>query len=87
MHGCSSMSSKILSSVSSINRIAYGGANLVQIAVPLNCFKVFLLIWKMLFFKTNYASSAKVSVVTFFSVLASKKLLSEARPFSCGILG
>ena len=39
MRGCSSMSSKILSSRSAINRIAYGGANLVPIAVPLNCFK------------------------------------------------
>ena len=51
MHGCSSMSSKILSSWSAINIIAYSGANLVSIAVPLNCFKVFSSNWKMLFFK------------------------------------
>ena len=87
MRGCSSISSKILSSKSTINRIAYGGANLVSIAAPLNYFKVFSLNWKMLFFKTISASSTKVSVFTFFSVLASKNLLSEARPSSCGILG
>ena len=86
MRGCSSLSSKILSSRSAINRIAYGGANLVPIAVPLTLFKVFSLNWKMLFLKTISGSSTKESVVTFFFVLASKNLLSEARPSSCGIL-
>ena len=36
------MSSKILSSRSAINIIAYSGTNLVPIAVPLNCFNFFL---------------------------------------------
>ena len=57
MRGCSSMSSKILSSRSALNIIAYGGANLVTIVVPLNCFKFFSLNWKTLFFKTISASS------------------------------
>ena len=59
LRGCSSVSFKILSTRSAINIIAYGGANLVPIAVPLNCFKVFSLNWKMLFFKTISASSNK----------------------------
>ena len=87
MRGFSSIYFKMLSSRSAINIIAYGGANLVPIAVPLNCFKVFSLNRKILLFKTISASSNKVSVVTFFSVLASKNFLSEARPFSCGMLG
>ena len=44
VYGSSSMSSKILSSRSVINIIAYGGANVVRITVPLNCFQVSLLI-------------------------------------------
>ena len=43
MRDYSSMCSKILSSRSAINRTAYGGINLVPIAVPLNCFKAFSL--------------------------------------------
>ena len=38
--GCSSMSYKILFSRSTTNRIAYGGANLVPIDIPLNSFKM-----------------------------------------------
>ena len=87
MRCCSSISCNILSSRSTINRMAYGEANLVHIAVPLNCFKVFSLNWKMLLFKAISAKSTKVSVVTFFSVLAPKNLLSEARPSARGILG
>ena len=43
MRGCISMSHKILSPRSAINRIAYSGTNFVPIAVPLNCFKVFFI--------------------------------------------
>ena len=39
LFGCSSMSSKILSSRSVISITAYGGANVVPIDLSLNCFK------------------------------------------------
>ena len=85
MRGCSSMPFKIISSRSVINMIAYGGANLLPIAVSLNCFKVFSLNWMMSFFKTISGSSNKVC--HFFSVLASKNFLSEARLSSSVMLG
>ena len=87
MRECSSMSSKILSSLSAINRITCDVTNLVPIAVTLNYFKVFSLNWKMLFFKAISATATKVSVVTFFSIILSKNLLSEASPSLCEILG
>ena len=39
LFGCSSMSSKILSSRSVINIIAYGGTKVVPVDVSYNCFK------------------------------------------------
>ena len=39
-------------SKSAINKLAYGGTNVVLIAVPHNCLKVFSLNSKMLFFNT-----------------------------------
>ena len=87
IRGYRSMTSKILSSISAINTFAYGGANLVPIAVALNCIKVVSLKWKILLFKTSSESSNQVSVATFFSIFACKSFLSEVRPSSCGILG
>ena len=43
MRGFSLVSFKTLSSKSAINIVAFGGANLVPIVAPLNCFKVFSL--------------------------------------------
>ena len=85
MHGCSSMSSKILFSRSAINIIAYSGTNLVLNAVTLNFFNVFSLNRKMLFSETISASSNNVSFVTSFSALASKNFLTEARPYVLNI--
>ena len=65
MRECSSMSSKILSSLSAINRITYGVTNLVPIAVTLNYFKVFSLNWKMLFFKAISATAIKFQLSLF----------------------
>ena len=65
MRGFSSISCKIISSRSPMNRMAYGGANVVPFAIPLYCFNVFSMNWKSLFFKTISASPTKVSVVIF----------------------
>ena len=52
---------RIFSSKSTINKMAYGGANFVPIAVPRTCLKVFSSNWKTLFFSTISASSIRVS--------------------------
>ena len=49
---------------SAMNKMEYGGANLVPIAVPRFCLNVLSKNWKKLFFKTISANSTKVSVVT-----------------------
>ena len=48
----SSEALRIFSSKSAINKLAYGGANLLPIAVPRTCLKVFSSNWTMLFFST-----------------------------------
>ena len=62
-------------------------ANLVPIAVPRICFKVFLPKVKALFFSTTSASSTSVEVLTFLSLLNSNILCRPDRPSSCGVLG
>ena len=72
---------------SAMNKMEYGGANLVSIALPRFCLNVLSKNWKKLFFKTISANSTKVSVVTSLFSLLFKCFLIEARPSSCGILG
>ena len=85
--GLKSASLRISSSSSAINRILYGGANFVPIAVPLFCLKIFLLNLKILFFSTTSARSQSVSVEIYFSFQLSNLFLRADRPSSCGILG
>ena len=53
--------SKALLYKSAIYKIAYGGPNLVQIAVLRICLKVSSSDWKMLFFNNTSATSLSVS--------------------------
>ena len=70
-----STSLKIPCSNLAINSTLYREANLVSIAVPRNFFKVFLPKVKTLLFSTTSANSAIVEVLTFFSLLKSKRFL------------
>ena len=81
MRGFSSISCKIISSRSRMNRIAYGGANVVLIAIPLYCFNVFSMNWKLLFFKKISASPTKVSVVIFPLDLRKSRKISKTFVF------
>ena len=69
-----------------INKIAYGGANFIPIAVPRKCLKFFLTNSKMLFFRTISASSMRVSLEICLLSLNSKILRIEVRPSLCGML-
>ena len=68
VQGFNSTSLEISFSNSVVNSILYGGANLVPIAVPHICFKVFLPKVKTLFSSTTSASSTNIEVLTFFSL-------------------
>ena len=58
----------IISSLSSaINKLLYGGANLVPIAVPRFCLDVFFPNVNILFFNTTSAKSMMVSADTYYS--------------------
>ena len=68
-HGLYSNSSIISSSSSTINKMLYGGASFVPIAVPRFCFSVFFPNVNMLLFNTTSAKSIMVSVDPYFSFL------------------
>ena len=67
--------------------MAYGGANLVPIAVSLSCVKCLKLCSKTLFYKTHPGKRNKLSV----EMVWSSRLLSAFRiassPSLCGIFG
>ena len=73
----------------SMKRHAYGGANLVPIAVPETCCLILLLNSKKLFFSTNCAILTKSSVRIHFmwEYSLSKASLRAVNPTSWGILG
>ena len=78
---------KIRSSRSPIKIMAYGGAILVPMAVPLSCLKKDKLCSKILFFNTHSAKSIRESLDIFLSSLDSKDFLNTIKPSSCGIFG
>ena len=77
----------ISSSSSAINKMLYGGANFVPIAVPRFCLSVFFPNVNMLFFNTTSAKSITVSVETYFYFRVSSLFLNADRPSSCGMFG
>ena len=86
-YGLYSDSFIISSSSSAINKMLYGGASLVPIAVPRFCLSVFFPNVDMLFFNTTSAKSILVSVETYFSFQLSIRFLNTDRPSSCGMFG
>ena len=66
---------------------AYGGANLVPMAVPEICCLTFESNSKILFLSTNSAMSTKSADGTFLSDLSSNFSYSALSPASRGILG
>ena len=86
-YGLNSNSFIIYSSSSAINKMLYGGANLVPIAVPSFGLSVFFSNVNMLFFYTTSAKSIMVSVETYFSFWLSSRFLNADRPSSCGMSG
>ena len=86
-YGLHSDSFIITSSSSAINKMVYGGANFVPIAVPRFCLSVFFPNVNMLFFNTTSSQSIMVSVETYFSFRISSLFLNADRPSSCGMFG
>ena len=78
---------KIRSSRSPMKIMAYGGAILVPMAVPLSCLKKDKLCSKILFFNTHSAKSIRESVDIVLSSLDSKDFLNAIKPLSCEIFG
>ena len=85
--GCNCCVSRKLVSNLSMKRHAYGGANLVPIAVPETCCLILLLNSKKLFFNTNPAILTKSSVGIHFLSCLSKASLRALKPASWGMLG
>ena len=84
--GCNCCVSRKLVSNLSMKRHAYGGANLVPIAVPETCL-ILLLNSKKLFFNINSAILTKSSVGIHFLSCLSKVSLRALKPASWGMLG
>ena len=78
---------KVRSSRSPMKIMAYGGAILVPMAVPLSCLKKDKLCSKILFFNTQSAKSIRESVDIVLSSLDSKDFLNTIKPSSCEIFG
>ena len=78
---------EIRSSTSPIKIMAYGGAILVPMAVPLSCLKKGKLRSKIFLFNKHSAKSIKESVNIVLSSLDSKHFLNAIKPSSCGIFG
>ena len=85
--GLKLQSFKIRSSRSPIKIIAYGGAILVPMAIPLSCLKKDKLCSKILLFNMHSAKSIRESVDIILSSLDSKDFLNAINLTSCGILG
>ena len=66
---------------------AYGGANLVLMAIPETFYLIFESNSKKLFLSTNSAMSTKSADGTFLSDLSSNFSYSALSPTSCGIPG
>ena len=66
---------------------AYGGANLVPMAVPETCCLTFESNSKKLFLSTSSAMSTKFAEGTFLSDLSSNFSYGALSPISCRILG
>ena len=66
---------------------AYGGANLVLMAIPKTFYLIFESNSKKLFLSTNSAMPTKSADGTFLSDLSSNFSYSALSPTSCGILG
>ena len=77
---------RIFSSKSAINKIAYGAANFVPIAIPRTC-KSFFIEFKNVVFSTISANSIRVLLQIYLLSLNSKNLRREVRPSLCGMLG
>ena len=84
--GCNSCVSKKLISNISINKHAYGNANLVPIALPKACFLMLLLNSKRLFFKANPSTLTKSPVGMDFLPSLFKASLRSAKPASWDII-
>ena len=78
---------KIRSSRSPIKIMAYGGAILVPMAVPLSCLKNDKLCSKILFFNMHSDKSIRESVDIVLSSLYYKDFLNAIKPSSCRIFG
>ena len=74
-------------SILSINRHAYGGANLVPILVPDICSLICPLNSKQLFFRTKSAILISLLVGILCCSLLSSTSLRAFNPVSCGMLG
>ena len=81
---CNCCVSRKLVSNLSMKRHAYGGANLVPIAVPEKCWLILLLNSKKLFFNTNSSILTKSSVEIDFLSWLSKAFLRALKPVSWG---
>ena len=86
-YGLYSDSFIISTSSFAINKMLYGGANFVSIAVPGFCLSIFFPNVNMLFFNTTSAQSIMVSVWIYFSLRVSSLFLNVDRPSPCSMFG
>ena len=78
---------KIRSSRSPMKIMAYGGAILVPMAVPLSCLKKRQVMFKNIVLYTHSAKSIREFLDIVLYSLDSKNFLNAIKPSSCGIFG